>query len=77
VGGREGMAVSRALRQRPAGVTAERWKEIKEIFACALERQAAERAEYLDAACAGDTSLRREVESLLASHQQEIGRAHV
>jgi serine/threonine protein kinase/Tol biopolymer transport system component/tetratricopeptide (TPR) repeat protein len=51
-------------------VTAERWKEIKEIFACALERQAAERAEYLDAACAGDASLRREVESLLASHQQ-------
>ena len=51
-------------------MTAERWKEIKEIFACALERQAAERAAYLDTACAGDASLRREVESLLASHQQ-------
>ena len=50
-------------------MTAERWKQVKEIFASALERQAVERPTYLDVACAGDASLRQEVESLLASHQ--------
>ena len=29
------------------------------------------RAEYLDRACAGDDSLRREVESLIASHEKD------
>jgi eukaryotic-like serine/threonine-protein kinase len=47
----------------------ERWKEIKEVLAAALERQPSERAAYLDQACS-EPSLRREVESLLAAHDQ-------
>ena len=44
----------------------QRWKEIDGIFAAALEREPAERASFLDGACAGDAQLRKEVESLLA-----------
>jgi eukaryotic-like serine/threonine-protein kinase len=51
-------------------VTSERWKEVKGVFAAALDRSASERAGYLDEVCAGDRELRQEVESLLASHQQ-------
>jgi serine/threonine protein kinase/Tol biopolymer transport system component/tetratricopeptide (TPR) repeat protein len=51
-------------------MTTERWKEVKAVFAAALERLDGERAAYLDEACASDVELRREVESLLASHQQ-------
>jgi serine/threonine protein kinase/Tol biopolymer transport system component/tetratricopeptide (TPR) repeat protein len=51
-------------------VTSDRWKEVKGVFAAALDRPVSERAAYLDEACAGDEELRREVESLLASHQQ-------
>ena len=51
-------------------MTSERWYEVKEIFAAALEHSTAERAAYLDKVCSGDDTLRREVESLLASHEQ-------
>jgi serine/threonine protein kinase/Tol biopolymer transport system component/tetratricopeptide (TPR) repeat protein len=54
-------------------VTSERWNEVKEVFASALERTDAERAEYLDRVCSNDETLRREVESLLASHQEAGG----
>ena len=49
-------------------------ERLSEIFvaACALDPQ--ERAAYLDAACAGDTSLRREVEELLALDDGATGR---
>src|SRR5438270_9475217 len=41
------------------------------IFAAALEKgNLAERAAYLDEACAGDPALRSEVEALLQSHQE-------
>src|SRR5437667_11756307 len=41
------------------------------IFAAALEKgNPAERAAYLDEACAGDPALRSEVEALLQSHQE-------
>jgi serine/threonine protein kinase len=50
-------------------VTSERWKEVKEIFAAALERTPKERDAFLNDVCAGDEPLRHEVESLLASHQ--------
>src|SRR6267143_742250 len=46
--------------------TPQRWKEIDDIFAAALEREPAERAAFLNEACAGDEVLRNEVESLLA-----------
>ncbi len=47
-------------------MTPARWQQVKATLAEALERPAeSERAAFLARACAGDTSLRREVESLL------------
>ncbi len=51
-------------------MTPERWQQAREIFKSALEREASERAAFLDEACAGDESLRLEVESLLASLEE-------
>ena len=48
-------------------MTAERWARIQELFQLALECEPQQRAACLDAACAGDESLREEVESLLSS----------
>jgi len=50
-------------------VTPERWQEVKNVLASALERAPQERRAYLDQACA-EPDLRREVESLLAAHEQ-------
>ncbi len=44
------------------------WERVKEVFAAAIEREAPERAAFLDEACAGDAELRAEVDSLLCSH---------
>ena len=51
-------------------MTPERWQQITSIFQVALQRDASSRAAYLNEACAGDDSLRREVEGMLASHDQ-------
>src|SRR5262245_34780791 len=48
----------------------ERWPQIESLYYAALERDAGQRAAFLDEACAGDEELRREVESLLAAHEQ-------
>ena len=45
----------------------DRWRQIEQLYHSALERPAAARASFLEQACAGDTTLRREVESLLAA----------
>ncbi len=47
----------------------ERWQQVRKVFEAAVERSAAERAAFLDQACAGDVDLRAEVDSLLQSHQ--------
>ena len=47
----------------------ERWQQIESLFQEALERDPAERDVWLQEACQGDSDLRREVASLLASHQ--------
>lgn len=47
----------------------ERWQIVKRVLAAALEREPGERSAYLDQACP-ETSLRREVESLIAAHEQ-------
>ncbi|HEX8844121.1 MAG TPA: protein kinase [Pyrinomonadaceae bacterium] len=52
-------------------MTPERWQKVKEIFNAALEQQPGERAAFLAQACKGDDSLRREVESLIKSHEEE------
>src|SRR5262245_13267326 len=51
-------------------MTPERWLQVKELFRSALEHKTEERAAFLDRACFGDESLRREVESLLASFEK-------
>jgi eukaryotic-like serine/threonine-protein kinase len=53
-------------------MTPERWQQIQELFHAALEHKPDERATFLDEACGGDLSLRREVESLIAS-SEEVG----
>jgi serine/threonine protein kinase/Flp pilus assembly protein TadD len=51
----------------------EQWPQLAQLYHAALERAPAERAAFLDAACAADPTLRREVESLLQAHQQADG----
>lgn len=49
-------------------MTPERWAQIRQIFEAALERPDVDRSAYLRVTCARDDELRREVESLLHSH---------
>ena len=51
----------------------EQWPRVKELFAAAVELPADERAALLDRACEGDSTLRKEVESLLDSDEQAEG----
>ncbi|PYK12234.1 MAG: serine/threonine protein kinase, partial [Verrucomicrobia bacterium] len=51
---------------------AERWSQVNDLFQSALERVPAERATFLSEACHGDEGLRREVESLLTSHERSV-----
>src|SRR4029077_13835687 len=48
----------------------DRWQRIERLYHAALERDATERAAFLDQACDGDDALRREVASLVASDDQ-------
>ena len=48
-------------------MTPSRWQQIERVFHEALERPLEERAAFLDRSCAGDESLRREVNALLES----------
>src|SRR5215204_5902859 len=51
-------------------MTPERYRQIGEVYHAALEIDEDERAAFLDRTCAGDDALRREVESLIASHER-------
>src|SRR5215510_5330765 len=51
-------------------MTPERWQQVKQIFQSAIERSPAERDGFISEACANDPELRREVESLISSHDQ-------
>jgi eukaryotic-like serine/threonine-protein kinase len=51
-------------------MTPERWQQVKQIFNSALSYRPEERDSFLSEACSGDANLRREVESLIASHEQ-------
>jgi serine/threonine protein kinase/WD40 repeat protein len=48
----------------------ERWQKVESIFHKALDADSGRRASVLEDSCAGDESLRREVESLLAQHEK-------
>jgi eukaryotic-like serine/threonine-protein kinase len=52
-------------------VKPERWQTVKELFEAALERSAEERTTFINEACAGDESLRVEVEGLVVSYEQD------
>jgi serine/threonine protein kinase/tetratricopeptide (TPR) repeat protein len=47
----------------------QRWQQVQNVLADAIASAAADRVALLDARCGGDTELRREVESLLAAHE--------
>ena len=51
-------------------MTPERWQQVKEIFNSAINYRPEERGFFLSQACSGDENLRKEVESLIASHEQ-------
>jgi TolB-like protein/Flp pilus assembly protein TadD len=55
--------------QGSGAVKPEQWQEVKKILEVALEREPRERQAYLNEACA-ESSVRREVESLIAAHEQ-------
>src|SRR5208282_1651186 len=55
------------MRRGASSKMPEKWDQVKELFALALEREPGERSSFLREACAGDESLRAEVESLLSS----------
>src|ERR1700733_12628557 len=48
-------------------MTPERWQQIREVLEKALDLAPVKRSAFLEQACAADSSLRREVETLLAS----------
>ena len=51
-------------------MTPERWAQVDQLLATVLELPDAERAAFLAKACGGNEKLRREVESLLAAHEE-------
>ncbi len=50
-------------------MSADSWDDVERVFADAVELEPGPRAVLLDTRCAGQTALRAEVESLLASHE--------
>src|SRR5260370_32565721 len=65
---RESLAAARDGRNRP--MNTDRWQRVKDLFSQACERAPEERGSFLAEACRGDEELRREVSSLLESHQE-------
>jgi serine/threonine protein kinase/tetratricopeptide (TPR) repeat protein len=51
-------------------MSAERWVHVQDVFSAALDCEPATRSELVDRQCAGDAELRREVQSLLDSHER-------
>ena len=51
----------------------ERWRRVQAVFHDAADRAGADRAAFLDGACAGDAALRAEVEGLLAADEAPPG----
>jgi len=54
-------------------VTPERWQTVKRLFHEALDQAPEGRTAYLERACAGDATLRHEVETLLSSEREAGG----
>jgi serine/threonine protein kinase/tetratricopeptide (TPR) repeat protein len=69
MGNGKSLASSGNEAEGSAQVTPEVWQRVKEVLAGALEREPGDRTAYLNHACA-EPSLRKEVESLLATHEK-------
>jgi hypothetical protein len=54
----------------PGSLTPDQWRKVNDLFHQALAQPEANRAAFLDAACAGDPVLAAEVASLLTAHEQ-------
>jgi len=52
-------------------MTPDRWQQVKEIFHSALQHDPAQRCDFVSSACGGDELLRKEVESLISSHEKD------
>jgi eukaryotic-like serine/threonine-protein kinase len=52
---------------------ADRWKQVDELLQNALNLPSEQRDDFVRQECGGDETLRREVQSLLASHQKAAG----
>ena len=50
---------------------AEQWQQVQDLFHAALEREPGDRSVFLDKACGGNESLRREVAWLISAHETE------
>jgi serine/threonine-protein kinase len=48
----------------------QRWRQIEDLFHSSLDCEPGRRADFLNSACAGDASLRQEIESLLSSYEK-------
>ena len=55
---------------RDQTATSDRWQRVQDVFAEAIECDGEARAQMLGDRCGDDLALRREVESLLASHER-------
>src|SRR2546428_11370220 len=51
-------------------MNSERWQRVKQLLEEAIALDAEERSSFLDRVSDGDSELRREVDSLLSSHEQ-------
>ncbi|CAN0400250.1 unnamed protein product, partial [Laminaria digitata] len=54
-------------------LTPEGWKDVERIFIAALDLPSEARPDYLTKACAGNETLRVEIDSLLAAHIETVG----
>src|SRR5436309_7398599 len=57
-------------RDQRSSVTSERWKRVEAVFEQVLELPQDQRAAFLQENCTSDAEVRREVESLLNSHER-------
>src|SRR5262249_55205819 len=51
-------------------MTPEGFQQLEKLFNSALEREPSQRADFLQEACGGDASLQKQLEALVASHEQ-------
>ena len=58
------------LAARSTPITPDRWEQIQQVLADAIECPPSQRAVLIDARCAGDPLLRQEVDSLIRAHDE-------